>query len=130
MIFTLDKKEQALQYLERLFSNGNKVEIKGIRKRRSLDQNAYFHGVVCGVFGLEFGYSVAESKELFKTKFLRYEKNGEHFTKETSSLNTIEFEDFLTKCRMFSSEQGCFIPLPNEVSDSLLNTIESASKYL
>jgi hypothetical protein len=120
----------AQTHLKALFEQNDRVEVKAIKRKRSLKQNAYFHAVVCGVFGLEFGLTIEESKQIFRERFLNYSKKGHEFYKSTTELNTIEFEDFASKCRMFASEQGCFIPLPNEVTDELLNEIERQSKWL
>ena len=57
--------------------------------------------------------------DYFGEKFRRSTKefNGEpiEFTKSSTALTTIEFEDYMTKIRTFASmELGCFLPLPNE----------------
>jgi hypothetical protein len=130
MIYDSFKKEQAHSYIDKLLYAGHKVSITGVRKQRSLNQNAYFHSVICGVAGLDLGYTVQEMKEIFKKEFLSYEKNGLKFTKDTSSLTTLEFEKFNEQCRRKASEQGIFIPLPNEVTDQLINTLETSQKWL
>jgi hypothetical protein len=126
MIF--NDKTEAKEYIDNL--NCAKIEVKAIRKNRSLNQNAYFYGVVCSVFGLEFGCTAEESKQIFAQKFLPYKHKGVSFVKSTKDLDTKEFEEFCEKCRKFASENGCFIPLPNEVGDVLLNSIEANKKWL
>ena len=123
-------KEQAYKLIDELFEKFDKLEIKPYKSQRSNSQNRYFHGVVCALFGLEFGLTTEEAKEVLKCKFLQYEKKGKVFTKSTADLDTKEFEDFLTKCRMFSAQHGCNIPQPNAVNDDVLNFIEMNSAYL
>lgn len=98
-------------------------------KRRSLGQNAYYHAVVCGLIleGLkDAGYddieSTEEVHEVLKRRFLKkavYHRDTgevlEEITKSTTKLTTVEFEEYLEKCRRFASEYlGMYIPLPNE----------------
>lgn len=131
MRFDLSKElNQATEHINKLSIHGKKIDIKVIRGNRSLKQNSYFHGIICTTFGLEFGLTIEESKEIFRGLFLRYDKKGKTFHKSTTALNTKEFEDLNEKCRKFAADQGCFIPLPNEVTDTLLNYIESQMKYL
>ncbi len=132
MIYDLNKKlDKAIEYLNN--HSGRKVNIKIMREKRSLSQNAYFHGVICSIFGLEFGWTVPEAKQIFVDSFpemFEYEKNGKQFKRGTSDLNTKEFEDFNSKCRMLASHESCYIPEPNETTDEMYNLIESQSKWL
>ena len=133
MIYNLSKKEDIDKLNEKIntyIKLGKKIDLKLISGKRSLNQNAYFHSVICAVFGFEFGLTIEEAKQYFKSSFLTYEKKGIKFQKNTSDLTASEFEDFQTKCRIFASNQGCFIPLPNEVTDELLNKLEKDQKWL
>jgi hypothetical protein len=101
---------------------------------RSLKQNNYFHGVVCGVFGLHFGLTVEEAKQIFKRQFpqyFKYEKRGCWFTKGTKDLNTQESESFFSQCRMWASEEHkCFIPKPNEVTEEIMHELDKNRELL
>ena len=62
------------------------------------------------------GYTKEEYHEMLKYDCLgAYEKGGRSFVKSTSDLNTMEFEEFLTRCRAWA-QKNCdlYIPLPNE----------------
>lgn len=120
--------QKATDYLQKC--KEKKVNISIIRSQRSLNQNNYFHGIICAIFGLEFGYTIEESKQIFRQEFLSYEKKDKIFFKSTTELNTKEFEDLCSKCRMKASKEGCFIPLPNEITSDIFNFIENYSKYL
>ena len=92
------------------------VKKKSNRKSRSNEQNRYMHGIVFQMLGDEIGCSMEEAKDALKQKFLSITiKGGLKSTKSTSSLSTVEIEEFLSKCRMLASTMfDCYIPLPNE----------------
>jgi len=55
-------------------------------------------------------------KNMFLTKHTEIMGIGADYVKSTTSLSTVEMEDYLSKCRQFGSlTLGIFIPLPNEV---------------
>ena len=96
------------------------------RTIRSVNQNAYYWGVVLKILcrgqkgegGL--GYREEEMHEILRGKFLREAvRIGDdliHYAKSTASLNTTEFEEYLTEIREWASvELTCCIPLPNEI---------------
>ena len=81
------------------------------KKVRSLDQNAYYWGVVIELMSDETGFTTEEMHEALKQKFLMIEKNGMKFPRSTSSLTTGEFSEYVEKCKMFAAEWlGIFIP--------------------
>lgn len=92
------------------------VLIEPKRKPRSLAENGYYWGVVIPLLCEWSGYMSDEMHDALKEKFLgRYdEKNGLTRMASTSSLSTVEFEKYMSDIRQWASEQGVFIPLPNE----------------
>jgi hypothetical protein len=101
--------------IKNLVKNKKKVELKEIRQSRSLSQNAYLH-VCLSMFGIEFGLSIDEVKQMLKTEcqFMSYEKNGTIFLKSTSMLNTKELTAFIEWIRTFASQHGLYIPTSEE----------------
>jgi hypothetical protein len=86
-------------------------------KQRSLNENAYYWGVVLPLAADFLGYTIDEAHEAFKWQFLRvYSDKKLPSVKSTADLSTVEFEAYLTKIREELSTMGCFIPLPNEVA--------------
>ena len=92
---------------------------------RSNQQNRYMFGVVYKLISEHTGFSVDEVHELCKGMFLKQPphllqlKNGKHMeiniVRPTSSLSTVELENYLSEIRMWASiELGVYIPLPNE----------------
>jgi len=96
------------------------VDIRESRNSRSLQQNRYYWGVVLKALSDDTGYTAEEMHQLMAEKFLSYEK-GEHvFVRSTTSLNTKEFEEYLSQIRLFANtELGIFIPEPNEAGFDL-----------
>lgn len=89
-------------------------------KRRSDNENRYYWGVVIPLLCEFMGYTDEEMHEAIKWKFLK--KQTEAFPKHeevptvrsTTTLSTAEFEELMSKVRMWASEFGVYIPDPNE----------------
>ena len=128
MDYTIIRESQLsapFDYAKRLLSEIKKpirILVVKKKKRRSLNQNSYYWGVVLKVIGDELGYFPEEMHQCLATMFLkRIIKIGEECIetyRSTAKLKTGEFEDYLQKIRIFaSSELGIFVPLPNEIID-------------
>lgn len=92
------------------------VSIERRKKRRSIAENNYYWGVVIPILCEWSGYSEDEMHDSLKEKFLYTfdERTGLARIGSTANLTTTEFEKLMTHIRMWASEQGVFIPLPNE----------------
>jgi hypothetical protein len=134
------EKQQAIAKFKKLLDEGKKVELKEIRPKRTLSQNAYLH-ICITLYAIEFGWTVAEAKKELKKlcPFMRYEKENKKtgkkvaFLKETSLMDKKELTDFVEWIRTFSAQQGCYIPTPDEYregSEKIDNIIESHKEYL
>lgn len=86
-------------------------------KQRSLDQNAYYWGVVVKILAGETGYTKDEMHEALKVKFLTYENvKGIPTVLSTADLNTKQFEVYLEMVRRWAAmDLGVVIPEPNQV---------------
>jgi hypothetical protein len=102
-------------YYAKLRTDGSKIELKVVRESRTLKQNAYLH-VCITLFAIEFGYTIEEAKTDLKRycSFMRYEKNGNQYLKETRGLNTKELTEFIEWIRTYSAQEGCYIPTSEE----------------
>lgn len=102
------------------------VTLKEQKRRRSLNQNAYYWGCVLPPIVLMFrdaGNNVdAEDVHSYlkehvgKLKQVFVTADGEILTGagSTSKLSTVEMEVYLEKVRAWAAEHGVGIPLPNE----------------
>lgn len=99
-------------------------------KKRSVQENRYYYGVVVALVQEallnEWGESLTkeETHELLKQqcnwKELVNDSTGESLKvpQSTTDLTTVEFEDYLERCRRFAFEYlNVSIPLPNEQID-------------
>lgn len=109
---------------------GKKVELKVIREKRTLSQNAYLH-VCITLFAIEFGYTLDESKTHLKRSchFMRYDKSGETYLKRTRDLNTKELTKFIEWLRTYSAEKGCYIPTADEYKEQQFAIDREISKF-
>jgi hypothetical protein len=92
------------------------VSIERRKKRRSIAENSYYWGVVIPILCEWSGYTEDEMHDSLKEKFLYEfdERTGLARIGSTANLTTEEFEKLMRNIRMWASEQGIFIPLPNE----------------
>lgn len=103
------------------------LKLAPYKKRRSLNQNAYYFGVVIPAITKMFrehGNNV-DNDDCHEFLKLRVGKLAQVFVTpegevmkglgSTAKLSTIEFEAYMTKCRAFAAEYGVIIKEPNEV---------------
>lgn len=114
-------------HVRTLFNGDYFLTIKPAKEReiRSNQQNKYYWSVPLKLFSEYTGYSVEECHELCKYKLLltyhiintKHGPNEIKLVKSTTMLNTVEFEEYLSKLREWLSiEFGVYVPTPNEVS--------------
>jgi len=110
---------EAQRLLAQLTVDKKVVEIKEVKPRRSLPQNAYLH-VLLGAFGANFGYSMEEAKALYKRLpgnkdiyIKHFEQNGVQFEYEVSSakLDKEQMTKSIETLREWSAKMG--YPLPS-----------------
>lgn len=114
-----------------LIENGKTFELTQKRKKRTYKQNRYLH-LILGWFGLEIGYTLNESKMIYKKlnlEIYKYQKNGQDFLRSSAELNTEQMSITIEKLRNYSNnELGTYIPEANEIA--YLNHIEEElNKY-
>jgi hypothetical protein len=121
-------KKHVKEGFENLADGRYQVTIKP-RKRRSKNQNAYYHAVVCAMCAEGFrdiGYREVIDAEIahkvlagrFLKRRMINEETGEiisEWIQSTTKLSTTEMEEYLDQCRQFAAEYlGISIPLPNQ----------------
>lgn len=105
-------------YSEKLVADQAKCELKIVRNKRSLDQNAYFH-VVVSCFCAETGYTLQEAKTLLKRNFgsfMVYEKDNNRFLRTSADLDTAEMTEFIEWIRTVAcyEQLGIYVPTSEE----------------
>jgi hypothetical protein len=107
----------------RSWAPGQEIEIRKVRKSRSLDQNAWIWGVAYPAIAEALGYEPHEIEELHYGLVAKW--GGEHFdkrlgamvpNKRSSKLTTKEFSDYMEWLVRFGAKEcgGVVIELPDE----------------
>ncbi len=99
------------------------VTIRAKRSKRSLDQNAYLHGVIIPMIAEEVGYERHEADQVREALMgLCFGTHEDKISglqvpnKRSSKLTTKEFTDLIDwAVRWAATTLGMVIPLPNEV---------------
>lgn len=126
---------EAFQYLTELGGKEALVEVKHVRKTRSLNQNNYLY-LLLGAFATNFGYTIEETKIIFKREvnpsIFVYEKNGQKFLRSTADLDTAEMTQAIDRFREYSSDNGLELPLATNEAElrSIENAMERSYHYL
>lgn len=97
------------------------VVVKKWRKNRSLDQNAWYWGVILRLIADHTGYDSNELHEIYKIRFLEsrevdFEGTRYHIIKTTTKLSTVEFGEYLEKVIQHAAELEIVIPPPQKVA--------------
>lgn len=132
MIYDLNNETEFKKFnirLNKLLTNKCKVELNEIRKKRTYKQNRYLH-LLLGLFSLELGYTIVESKILFKRlnkDVFEYKKNNITFVKSSAKLDALELTKSIDKFRNWASVNGgIYLPAPDEIK--LLNEVDELIK--
>jgi len=97
------------------------LSLKKSKPTRSLAQSRYYWGVVLAYLSEETGFTKDEAHQLMQRMFLKYakdvpDKKPQMFVRSTTSLNTIEMNEYIEQIRTFAvTELGIYIPDPNEI---------------
>lgn len=108
--------------VNKLYERGAKVELKEIRQKRTLSQNAIFHlwiGVIADAIG---EYDRESVKRDVKQLFLGTSEAYNRFTGEliqveakTSKLSTEQMSDLLSRVQHWAREElGVYLPSPDD----------------
>ncbi len=103
-----------------IFNEGEvQVIVRKQKDQRSLNQNNYYFGVVVEILSEHLGYFREEMHEILKAMFLSVrilvKEEPVTYSKSTVTLDTAEFEKYLSNIRIWASRDlGCYVPTPNE----------------
>lgn len=129
------EKHKAITRFQKLLEDNKKIELKEVKPRRTLSQNAYLH-VCITLYAIEFGFTVEEAKTQLKRlcDFMRYEKednNGKKivFLKQTSIMTTDEIGQFIDWIRTHSAKHGCYIPTAEQYKENAFEIDKNIEQY-
>lgn len=125
---------QAFEYLQKLAESKSLAEIKKRFPSRSLRQNSYLH-LLLGAFGQHFGYTLEESKQIYKEinkDLYTYTKNNRKFLRSSAELSKEDMAKSIDKLHKKSAEAGYTLPLATDQEwlRHIENQIEQTKYYL
>ena len=111
--------EEVEKYKEFLNKNNNKKLAITLDTNliRSIKQNSYYWGFVIEIFSKEIGYEREDVHEILKREFLpkreiKTKREAFEVVKSTTDLSTVEFMNYIRKCRVLGGRMNIQIPLP------------------
>lgn len=115
-VMSINNIGQWTRYMQTLDGVECDIVVRKYRKKRSLPQNAYFHGVVCVLLGNHWGYTVDEAHSAICTEFLTIDDGVKPpYVRSTTDLDTEEFNQFLEVVKIWAAEEWkTNIPDPGE----------------
>ena len=133
-------KTQSDTYYKSLREKGARIELREIRKKRTLDQNGWWH-VLVTLFAIDQGYTKEQAKVHLKRRcdFMRYEFVNEHsgevelFLRESKRLDTKEMSELIEWTYDYAAQLGCRLPTTEEYAkekDKINAIIRSHRKFL
>jgi len=115
------RKDLVAEVLKKLEGNDISITIEKWSSIRTLQQNAYIHGVIFKMVAEKIGFTLPEAKKHVKMEIGFYERIGEYggeqyiALKETSKLSKTDFGLFIDVARKWAKDTlGITIPLPDE----------------
>ena len=112
----LDCPDKFKTYLLTLDKKAVHIVVRKIQKPRSKKENRYYWGVCIKLLCETTGYNDDEMHDALRMLFLKDVNKKIPTLRSTTSLTTIDFEEYLTKIREWAIQTlNCYIPLPNEV---------------
>lgn len=130
----IDAKE-ATRYFTKLQAFNDRIEIKKLSGKRSLNQNNYFY-LLTAAFAVETGYNPEEVKTLIKRSvcpdMFVYEKKGQKFLKSTADLNKEDMSIVVDRFIKYASENGVMLPLATDTEwlDRIDNEINRQKRHM
>jgi hypothetical protein len=108
--------KEVKEYIQTFEGKPVNVTIEKWKEKRTIQQNRWYWVCVVHLPAESFGYLDEEMHEIYKSMFLKEEREikGKRYelVRSTTSLNTEEFSEYIEKCRMWAANEGIVIPDP------------------
>lgn len=109
--------EMYRKHLSALEGKEIEITIDKRKKSRSNQQNRYYFGVCIQIIADELGYEPIDIHYELRRLFLSSPGEKLQIPRSTTSLSTVEHNEFIEKVKRWSSEElNIYIPDPEEVS--------------
>ena len=128
------EKERFKFYYDQLQSYEGVIELKKIRKKRTIRQNSYLH-VLINMYAIEYGDRLEEAKQDLKREcsFMNYVKNGKIYYKSSADLDTLGLHNWIEWIKDYAGQNGLYLPSADDYQRNWIEierTIESNKNYL
>lgn len=107
------KIEHLNEYLKNLKKANVSVEIKRVRKIRSINQNSLYWAWL-EIISTDTGYDSEELHTTFKSMFLVDRTKKIPLVRSTTKLDKLQFGQYLDKIERVASELGIVLPNPED----------------
>ena len=112
----LQEQDRFNTYLVSLGKQDITLVVRTWRKHRSIQQNKFLWAVPYQLISEATGYTREEVHDAMRLMFLKDEERAIPTLKSTTSLSTIEMNEYWAKMQQFAAEKlNLIIPEPNEV---------------
>ena len=112
----LNDQDRFDNFLKSLEGQIVQVIVRKPKKTRSLNQNNFLWGVCYRLISEATGFSNDEVHDAMRMLFLRDESKKIPTLRSTTSLSTVEMNDYWAKMQQFAAEKlGVIIPDPNQI---------------
>lgn len=133
-------RDKAITRFKNLLDNDKRIELTVKHPKRTIRQNAYLH-LILSAFGLNFGYTLEETKQyIFKKEVnpeIFYEGEKEGLVKmekwrSTAELDTGELTNAIDRFLDYSAKNGYRLPEPEDMVwiAELEKEVHNNSKHL
>ena len=105
-------------YIKKQKTGKFEIDIKRMRKNRSLNQNAYYW-VCLEIMSKDIGCHREELHTTFRSMFLKDRRRKIPVVLSTTRLNKLQFSQYLDSIQKVASELGIILPDPEEYKEGL-----------
>lgn len=126
--------DAAAEYLATLAGREATVDIKRVIKKRSLNQNSYFH-LLISYWGAQNGYTIEEAKQILKeeqAELYEYRKGTRVFYRSSADLNEDDMRKSIDRYIEWAEVNGTDMPraIDENFMDWASNYVETHGNYL
>ena len=116
LVFQNQVADKFNEFLKGLEGNDVQVVVSKPKKHISNNQRRYYFGVVVKMLSDFLGYTTEEMHDALRILFLKREDTVMVVVRSITSLTTVEMELYLSKIRMWASQDlDLYLPLPREI---------------
>ncbi len=127
------EKEKFKFHFDQLQDYEGIIELKKIRKKRTIRQNSYLH-VLITMYAIEYGDRLEEAKQDLKREcpFMTYTKKGKRYYKSSADLDTFGLHEWIEWIKDYAGQNGIYLPSADDYKRNwaeIERTVELNKQY-